>query len=145
VTAAVVAGEMWGIPRQLRDFQARWERWKSRGWTFSRFPRRVISTAKSGFWAILARMSSLSTIGGQLLVFENPRQMHIFPDSCGEPENLAGYLQSVALSACDDRITIRELGGGVSSVVLLLLEWTDDATRRWVVKQSLGKLRVRDE
>jgi hypothetical protein len=60
-------------------------------------------------------------------------------------ENLAGYLQSVALSACDDRITIRELGGGVSSVVLLLLEWTDDATRRWVVKQSLGKLRVRDE
>jgi hypothetical protein len=43
------------IPRLLRDFQARWERWKSRGRTFPRVPPRVISTAK------------------------------LFPGSCGEP------------------------------------------------------------
>src|SRR5580700_1334262 len=34
-----------GIPRLLRDFQVRWERWKSRGRTFPRVPPRVISTA----------------------------------------------------------------------------------------------------
>src|ERR1700694_3786601 len=39
----------------------------------------------SGFWAILARMSSLGTLEVQFLIFQNPRQMHIFPDSCGEP------------------------------------------------------------
>ena len=44
-----------GIPRLLRDFQVRWERWKSRGRTFPRVPPRVISTAK------------------------------LFPGSCGEP------------------------------------------------------------
>ena len=33
------------IPRLLRDYQARRERWKSRGRTFRRFPRRVISAA----------------------------------------------------------------------------------------------------
>src|ERR1700694_5512461 len=40
----------------------------------------------SGFWAILARMSSLGTLEVQFLIFQNPRQMHIFPDSCGEPD-----------------------------------------------------------
>src|ERR1700758_4226028 len=35
-----------GIPRLLRDFQVRWELWKSRGRTFPRVPPRVISTAK---------------------------------------------------------------------------------------------------
>jgi hypothetical protein len=44
-----------GIPRLLRDFQVRWERWKSRGRTFPRVPPHVISTAK------------------------------LFPGSCGEP------------------------------------------------------------
>jgi 5-methylthioribose kinase len=60
------------------------------------------------------------------------------------PENLRDYLLSVGLSDANDRIAIGELGGGVSNVVLLV-EWVDDPTRRWVVKQSIGKLRVSDE
>jgi hypothetical protein len=42
----------------------------------------------SGFWAILPRLPSLGTTGGSIPHFQNPRQMHIFPDSCGEPEIL---------------------------------------------------------
>ena len=58
-----------GIPRLLRDFQAQWERWKSRGCTFPRFPLRPIFPAK--LWI--------------LVIFEKPRQMQIFPNSRGEP------------------------------------------------------------
>ncbi len=39
---------------------------------------------------------------------------------------------------------MRELGGGVSNIVLLA-EWPSDPARRWVVKQSLGRLRVEDD
>ena len=59
------------------------------------------------------------------------------------PENLRSYLLSVGLSDAKDRIAIGELRGGVSNVVLLV-EWVDDPTRRWIVKQSIGQLRVRD-
>ena len=58
-----------GIPRLLRDFQAQWEPWKSRGWTFPRFPLRAIFPAK--LWI--------------LVIFEMPRQMQIFPNCRGEP------------------------------------------------------------
>jgi 5-methylthioribose kinase len=60
------------------------------------------------------------------------------------PENLPAYLaaKNLALDAKD--CMVRELGGGVSNIVLLV-EWPDDRERRWVVKQSLGKLRVKDD
>lgn len=60
------------------------------------------------------------------------------------PQNLPSYLVSARLSDSGDRITVRELPGGVSNVVLMA-EWADNPTRRWVVKQSLGKLRVLDD
>ena len=53
-----------GIPRLLRDFQARWKRWKSRGWTFPRFPRRAIFPAKLWILGIFARMPCLGTAEG---------------------------------------------------------------------------------
>jgi aminoglycoside phosphotransferase (APT) family kinase protein len=62
------------------------------------------------------------------------------------PENLADYLAKRGLGPKPGSISIRELGGGVSNIVLLA-EWAESsgAARRWVVKQSLGKLRVKDE
>ncbi|HEV2492251.1 MAG TPA: aminoglycoside phosphotransferase family protein [Terriglobia bacterium] len=62
-------------------------------------------------------------------------------------ENLRGYLASLGLIAGGRRVDVRELGGGVSNVVLLA-ECGGEAGApgcRWVVKQSLGKLRVRDD
>ncbi len=62
------------------------------------------------------------------------------------PENLGSYLASEGLSAQERDATIRELGGGVSNIVLLI-EWPGQhqPERRWVAKQSLGKLRVKDD
>jgi 5-methylthioribose kinase len=60
------------------------------------------------------------------------------------PQNLLSYLLSARLSDSDDRIRVRELPGGVSNVVLMA-EWVDNPLRRWVVKQSLGKLWVLDD
>jgi hypothetical protein len=53
----------------------------------------------SGFWAILARMPSLGTTGGSIPHFQNPRQMHIFPDSCGEPKYVELSAQRVLVLA----------------------------------------------
>ena len=44
----------------------------------------------------------------------------------------------------EEEISVRELGGGVSNIVLLV-EWPGNPERRWVIKQSLGKLRVKDD
>jgi aminoglycoside phosphotransferase (APT) family kinase protein len=62
------------------------------------------------------------------------------------PENLPDYLAKRGLVPKPGSVSIRELGGGVSNIVLLV-GWTDSsgAARRWVVKQSLDKLRVKDE
>jgi 5-methylthioribose kinase len=60
------------------------------------------------------------------------------------PDNLPEYLISRGLTKAGERITARELGGGVSNIVLLV-EWTDQPGLRWVAKQSLGKLRVKDD
>jgi 5-methylthioribose kinase len=59
------------------------------------------------------------------------------------PDNLPEYLASRGLAGAGD-VMVRELGGGVSNIVLLI-EWPKVPGRRWVAKQSLGKLRVRDD
>ena len=66
------------------------------------------------------------------------------------PENLPAYLVAhglVSLPGRGERVAVRELGGGVSNVVLLVEPTGESGTegRRWVVKQSLGKLRVKDD
>jgi 5-methylthioribose kinase len=57
------------------------------------------------------------------------------------PLTLPTYLHSLGLAEQSDDIKVRELGGGVSNIVLLV----EFRGRRWVVKQALGKLRVEDE
>ncbi len=59
------------------------------------------------------------------------------------PDNVAAYLAGQGLASTADRVTARELGGGVSNIVLLIER--PDQSDRWVVKQSLGKLRVKDD
>ena len=59
-------------------------------------------------------------------------------------ENLPDYLARRGLAGKDDSILVQELGGGVSNFVLLM-EWRDFPERRWVAKQSLEKLRVKDD
>lgn len=55
--------------------------------------------------------------------------------------NVLDYLAERGLADRAESLAVRELGGGVSNIVLLL-EWPD---RRWVIKQSLEKLRVKDD
>ena len=54
------------------------------------------------------------------------------------PENLLTYLREHGLFESGSEVKIRELGGGVSNIVLLV----EADGVRWVAKQSLGKLRV---
>ncbi len=60
------------------------------------------------------------------------------------PASVHDYLVRRGLAATTDRISVRELGGGVSNIVLLI-EWPNAPERRWVLKQSLEKLRVQDD
>jgi 5-methylthioribose kinase len=57
--------------------------------------------------------------------------------------NVKSYLAQAGLVPREQEINIRELGGGVSNVVLLVEK--PGTGERWVVKQSLGKLRVKDD
>jgi 5-methylthioribose kinase len=57
------------------------------------------------------------------------------------PETLGAYLGERGLASDKAALTIRELGGGVSNIVLLI----EGPGIRWVAKQSLGKLRVKDD
>ena len=57
------------------------------------------------------------------------------------PQNALDYLAEQGLAQSTEGVSVRELGGGVSNIVLML-EWPD---RRWVIKQSLEKLRVQDD
>jgi len=59
------------------------------------------------------------------------------------PDNLPEYLASRGLAPTGD-VMVRELGGGVSNIVLLV-EWPKVPDRRWVAKQSLSRLRVKDD
>jgi len=60
------------------------------------------------------------------------------------PQDLLSYLAARGLARESDTVSVRELGGGVSNIVLLI-EWADEPERRWVLKQSLEKLRVQDD
>ncbi|MBZ5564260.1 MAG: phosphotransferase [Acidobacteriia bacterium] len=60
------------------------------------------------------------------------------------PASVQDYLVRRGLAAKGDRLCVRELGGGVSNIVLLI-EWRNAPERRWVLKQSLEKLRVQDD
>jgi 5-methylthioribose kinase len=60
------------------------------------------------------------------------------------PQNTRDYLAGRGLAPGEEEISVRELGGGVSNIVLLV-EWPGNPEKRWVVKQSLGKLRVKDD
>jgi 5-methylthioribose kinase len=60
--------------------------------------------------------------------------------------NVKDYLAGQGLWPSSARTSVRELGGGVSNTVLLVEgEGGDAEVRRWVVKQSLEKLRVKDD
>lgn len=54
------------------------------------------------------------------------------------------YLASCDLISEGEIIEVQELGGGVSNTVILVTFPGDDR-KRWVIKQSLGKLRVKDD
>jgi aminoglycoside phosphotransferase (APT) family kinase protein len=56
------------------------------------------------------------------------------------PDTLGSYLADCGLAADPAALSIRELGGGVSNFVSLV----EGPGIRWVAKQSLGKLRVKD-
>lgn len=58
--------------------------------------------------------------------------------------NVREYLVGRGLAENAGEILVCEMGGGVSNTVLLV-EWPEEPKRRWVVKQSLPKLRVQDE
>jgi 5-methylthioribose kinase len=57
------------------------------------------------------------------------------------PRTLGNYLVEHGLAADPASLSIRELGGGVSNFVSLV----EGPGIRWVAKQSLGKLRVKDD
>jgi 5-methylthioribose kinase len=60
--------------------------------------------------------------------------------------NVQDYLADRGLYLRGAPMFIRELGGGVSNTVLLVEgKGSDGKERRWVVKQSLEKLRVQDD
>jgi len=59
-------------------------------------------------------------------------------------ENARDYLAGRGLIRPAEEIRLRALGGGVSNIVLLV-EWPGEPERRWVMKQSLAKLRVKDD
>jgi 5-methylthioribose kinase len=60
--------------------------------------------------------------------------------------NVKDYLARHGLWVSGLPMSVRELGGGVSNTVLLVEgNGADGEERRWVVKQSLEKLRVKDD
>jgi 5-methylthioribose kinase len=68
---------------------------------------------------------------------------------CSEPlalsaRNVFFYLKSRGLATSRDGILVEEMGGGVSNIVLFV-QFEAQPSRRWVVKQSLAKLRVQDD
>ncbi|HET7101454.1 MAG TPA: aminoglycoside phosphotransferase family protein [Terriglobia bacterium] len=57
------------------------------------------------------------------------------------PETLGAYLAERGLADDPSTLSIRELGGGISNFVSLV----EGPGIRWVAKQSLGRLRVKDD
>ena len=59
-------------------------------------------------------------------------------------QNARDYLVEQGFMPSEEEVSIRALGGGVSNIVLLV-EWLGQGGQRWVIKQSLEKLRVKDD
>jgi hypothetical protein len=59
------------------------------------------------------------------------------------PQNARDYLVEQGFMRAEEEISVRALGGGVSNIVLL--ESRGPQEQRWVIKQSLEKLRVKDD
>lgn len=90
-----------------------------------------------------------------MTLFGNAFQPHLIGESGAKPvthfikmdeiqltqESLAAYLAAHGLVRNPVGLSIRELGGGVSNFVSLI----EGPGIRWVAKQSLGKLRVKDD
>ncbi|MGH9432870.1 MAG: phosphotransferase, partial [Terriglobia bacterium] len=66
------------------------------------------------------------------------------PDFFLTTENARDYLADAGIVSPEGELTVQGLGGGVSNIVLLL-EGPAESGPRWVMKQSLGKLRVKDD
>ncbi len=62
-------------------------------------------------------------------------------DFFATPENVPEYLVRLGLVGPGEPLSVTELGGGVSNIVLRI----ESGERRWVLKQSLAKLRVKDD
>jgi 5-methylthioribose kinase len=60
------------------------------------------------------------------------------------PQNARDYLAEHGFLRGEEEVSVCALGGGVSNIVLLV-EWAGNPERRWVIKQSLEKLRVQDD
>jgi 5-methylthioribose kinase len=60
------------------------------------------------------------------------------------PQNARDYLVEQGFMRSEEEVSVRALGGGVSNIVLLV-EWMGAQEQRWVIKQSLEKLRVKDD
>jgi 5-methylthioribose kinase len=58
--------------------------------------------------------------------------------------NAAAYLAGKGVVQNAGELNVRELGGGVSNLVLRI-DFNRERHSGWVIKQSLGKLRVRDD
>ncbi len=78
---------------------------------------------------------SEDTMGAPISNLERPGEFRLTPEAFGD------YLFQRGLVQDSSQLLIRELGGGVSNVVLLV----EGPQGRWVAKQSLGKLRVQDD
>jgi len=59
-------------------------------------------------------------------------------------QNAREYLAEWGLARGDEDFSVHALGGGVSNIVLMV-EFPGIPEQRWVMKQSLGKLRVQDD
>ena len=58
------------------------------------------------------------------------------------PQNARDYLVDQGFMQGGEEVSVRALGGGVSNIVLLV-GWRGPNEQRWVIKQSLEKLRVK--
>ncbi len=73
-------------------------------------------------------------------VFGSDRKFLAMEELRLTPDTIGAYLAEQGLAGDPAALSIRELGGGVSNLVSLI----EGPGIRWVAKQSLGKLRVKD-
>ena len=121
---------MWESRVLLLDFQARWKRWKSRGWTFPRFPRRAISTAKLWILGIFARTPcvghNLRSLSGRLSKAVSAAHFSRFLRRAIFPPDV--YLDDTLRASSGSRVICSdiELLGRLASCVSIVT-WVDSA------------------